>query len=46
MVAMQCMVMVAVLSGISPACGSSDQCPQAGAYCKVGKKDRCWFCGD
>jgi hypothetical protein len=46
MVALQCMVVIAVFSGISPACGSSDQCPQAGMYCDVGAKDRCTFCGE
>ena len=47
MVARQSLVAVGVLVGtISPACGSSDQCPQAGTYCAVGARDRCRFCGE
>ena len=37
---------VGVLFGtVQPACGSSDQCPQAGMFCRVGGGDRCGFCG-
>ena len=46
MVVLQCLVVAAVQAGISPACGSNDQCPQAGTFCMVGAGDRCWFCGD
>ena len=47
MVALQCMVVVGVaVSTASPACGSSDQCQQAGKYCEVGGRDRCVFCGE
>jgi hypothetical protein len=45
MVALQCMVVVGVFAGtFAPACGSNDQCHQAGTYCAVGKSDRCQFC--
>lgn len=47
MVALQSLVAMGVLWGtIVPACGSSDQCPQAGTFCAVGVTDRCQFCGD
>jgi hypothetical protein len=49
MVLLQYMVVHAVLSGNSPACGSSDQCTEAGTFCMIGAPkggDRCWFCGD
>jgi hypothetical protein len=47
MVALQCMVVVGVGAGTAwPACGSTDQCPQAGTYCTVGADDRCAYCGD
>jgi hypothetical protein len=47
MVALQCMVVLGVLIGtVQPACGSSDQCLQAGTYCEVGAGDRCYYCGD
>jgi hypothetical protein len=46
MVALQILVVIGVLIGTSvPACGSSDQCPQAGTYCQVGARDRCEYCG-
>jgi hypothetical protein len=45
MVALQCLVVVGVLTGIgSPACSSSDQCHQAGTYC-AGLLAYCQFCG-
>jgi hypothetical protein len=47
MVTLQCMVVVGAVAGTStPACGSSDQCHQAGTYCKVGVNNRCDFCGE
>jgi hypothetical protein len=47
MVVLQCMVAVGVALGtVFPACGSSDQCHQAGTYCMIGKYDRCSSCGD
>jgi hypothetical protein len=47
MVALQCLVVLGVAaSTILPACGSSDQCHQAGTYCAVGVNDRCYYCGD
>jgi hypothetical protein len=47
MVALQCMVVVGASTGtFSPACGSSDQCHQAGTYCEVGATNRCGYCGD
>ena len=46
MVAMQCMVVVGFVGGTAwPACGSSDQCHQAGMFCAVGTSDRCGTCG-
>jgi hypothetical protein len=47
MVALQCLVVMGVDVGtILPACGTSDQCHQAGTYCSVGSLDRCAFCGN
>jgi hypothetical protein len=47
MVALQCMVVGGVLAGtFAPACGSNDQCHQAGMYCMVGLLDRCQYCGE
>eukprot|EP01047_Picozoa_sp_COSAG01_P015683 COSAG01_NODE_789_length_13572_cov_322.875158_2_plen_313_part_00 len=46
MVLMQCMAVMGVLWGtINPACASSDQCAQKGMYCKVGRVNRCEYCG-
>jgi hypothetical protein len=46
MVVLQCLVVVGVITGTgTPACGSSDQCHQAGMYCAIGANDRCMFCG-
>ena len=47
MVALQSLVAMGVLFGtFRPACGSNDQCPQAGTFCGVGEDDRCTFCGE
>ena len=48
MVALQYMVVMGVWAGTAkPACGSSDQCYQAGTFCALGfsDADRCDFCG-
>ena len=46
MVALQCLAAIGVFAGTAtPACGSSDQCHQAGTYCVVGADDRCHYCG-
>ena len=48
MVALQCLVVVGVITGtLRSACGSSDQCPQAGTYCTNRDRghDRCSYCG-
>ena len=46
MVALQSLVAAGVMYGtVIPACGSSDQCPQAGTFCSVGVNDRCDYCG-
>jgi hypothetical protein len=45
MVALQCLVAVGVFAGtVQPACGSSDQCHQAGTYCR--NRKRCSYCSE
>lgn len=46
MVLAQSAATIGILTGtVAQACGSTDQCRQAGQYCQVGGMDRCQFCG-